>query len=130
MGKTYLFECEKCGYRAKVTGGFSEGNELRVQTIHCRDCRELHDCIIALRKDATPALWKRLDQAQENLQPKLAAALNRLPDSSTDSTTWVTFDPLCPVDPTHRIEPWKAPGRCPRCKAYLERGALPYRVWD
>jgi hypothetical protein len=62
--------------------------------------------------------------------PTVAAALSRLPVPPITARMWQQFDLTCPTNPSHRVQPWNAPGRCPRCKAYLERGALPYRVWD
>jgi len=130
MGRSYLLQCAKCDYRAVVAGGVAEGYDLKVQTIHCRDCRTLADCVIAIRSNAAPRLWKQLDLVPEEIQPNLTQALNRLPPSPSKGRRWVTFTLVCPADSYHRVEPWTAPGRCPKCKAYLERGALPYRVWD
>jgi len=45
MGRTYLFECPKCGYRAKVSGGSDCGTRFGVQTVMCLDCKELHDAV-------------------------------------------------------------------------------------
>ena len=49
MGRSYWFECPKCGYRAKVSGRADRGLSFFVQTILCRDCRELYDAVIRLR---------------------------------------------------------------------------------
>jgi hypothetical protein len=59
MGRTYLFECAKCGYRAAVAGGAAQGPHLAVQTIHCLDCRELHDAVTELKVPATAASLAR-----------------------------------------------------------------------
>jgi len=130
MGKTYLFVCEKCDYRVAVAGGFSEGCDLKVQTVRCRDCRALYDCVIELRHSSPRPLWKRVNAMPEDIRPNLASALNRLPVGSSDALACSTFAPRCPVDETHRIELWTTPGRCPKCRAFMERGALPFRLWD
>ena len=49
MGRTYLFECSKCGYRARVSGGADRGRHVVVQTILCADCKELYDAVIAFK---------------------------------------------------------------------------------
>jgi DNA-directed RNA polymerase subunit RPC12/RpoP len=130
MGKSYLFECEKCGYRVIAAGGLSEGNDLKVQTIHCRDCRSLQDCVVALRTNAPPNLWQKFTWIREEVRPDLKTALNRLPLSPLQKRHWIEFAPACPVDESHRIEQWKTPGRCPKCKSFIEGRGLPYRVWD
>jgi len=43
---------------------------------------------------------------------------------------WVTFEPQCPASPSHRIRLWNDPDRCPKCGIYLEKSALPYRLWE
>ena len=45
MGRTYSFECSRCGYRVRVAGGADEGEHFAVQTIACADCKELHDVV-------------------------------------------------------------------------------------
>ena len=133
MGKTYLFECAKCGYRTAVVGGVEEGSDVRVQTAYCRDCRVLVDCVISLRMNK-PGLRQGLTgllASNESLKPpSVAAALNRLPSRPGQRRVWLKFKLACPVDPTHRVGPWKQPGRCPRCRTYMEPNALPFRVWD
>jgi len=121
MGRMYLFECSKCGYRARVAGGAAAGVQFAVQTIACLDCRELHDVVVRCRMAS---------QSPEDPPPKLprAAALwNRLP---WGGKTWVKFKPICPVSTTHRIRLWKQPGHCPKCGVFLEPHAMPFRVWD
>ena len=49
MGRSYWFECVKCGYRAKVSGRADRGLNFFVQTILCRDCRELYDAITRVK---------------------------------------------------------------------------------
>ena len=49
MGRSYWFERSRCGYRAKVSGRADRGLHCVVQTILCRDCKELYDAVIRLR---------------------------------------------------------------------------------
>src|SRR5438105_15903009 len=49
MGRSYWFECAKCGYRAKVSGHGDRGLPVFVQTISCRDCKELYDAVVRAR---------------------------------------------------------------------------------
>jgi hypothetical protein len=133
MGKSYLFECAHCGYRAAVSGRADAGHEVRVQTARCKDCRTLFDAVVALRSQerltSLPGLRRTLRHSAEP-PPSLAAALNQLPRPATTRHRWHTYELACPNDPNHRVEPWNAPGRCPRCGDYLEPSALPYRRWD
>jgi hypothetical protein len=130
MGKTYQFECEKCGYRAAVAGGLTEGLDLKVITLVCGDCRALCDCVVAVRTTAIQRLGTDFNRVPQEVAPSLQAALTRLPQWSRAPSSWQRFEPVCPTNKTHRVKPWTSPGRCPRCKTYLEPGALPYRVWD
>jgi len=136
MGRTYLFECSKCGYRAKVAGGTDRGFHFAVQTFHCQDCKELHDAVIAL-KTTVPGLagisgGTKLKPARTPAAapPTFLAALNRLPPSGTKRLKWVHFKPACPVSARHRIREWQSPDKCPKCGCFLERNAIPFRIWD
>lgn len=130
MGTTYLFECKKCGYRATVAGGFAEGYDLKIRTIFCKDCRSIYDCVIALKTVSVPRWGQPLRRPVPNAAPDVQSALARLPFPPRRAWQWREFDPACPKDPTHRIDLWTAPGRCPRCKAHLERGPIPFRIWE
>ena len=89
MGRSYWFECPRCGYRAKVSGRADRGLSFFVQTVLCRDCRELYDAVTRLRVPddslawGTFAAWRRarLQNLQRSLTtpPSFLAALNRLP---------------------------------------------------
>jgi hypothetical protein len=132
MGRTYLFECSKCGYRARVAGGASEGGQFTVQTISCADCRELFDAVTKVKsvtpeknEKEVPAKFSTKKNSQ-NLPPKLSVLLNRLPQRGR----WLKFKPLCPVKISHRVRLWKRPDKCPRCGAFLEHDGIPFRVWD
>ncbi len=63
MGRSYWFECPKCGYRAQVSGRSDRGFTFCVQTVACRDCRELFDAVTAVRWGAQ---LKKLSLAQKN----------------------------------------------------------------
>ena len=137
MGRTYLFECPKCGYRAKVSGGADRGVHFAVQTLLCHECRELHEVVTAL-KTAAPGLVA-MSGVQTHLKaarrpslaaPPFLAVLNRLPPMGTKRLKWVYFKPACPVSARHRIREWQSPDKCPKCGCFLERNAIPFRIWD
>jgi hypothetical protein len=137
MGRTYLFECPKCAYRAKVAGGEDRGFHFAVQTLLCRECKELHDAVIAL-KVAGPG-FEVMSGKLANLRaarktplvaPTFLAALNRLPPAGAKRFRWVHFKPACPVSAPHRVRDWRSPDVCPKCGCLLERNAIPFRIWD
>jgi len=121
MGRTYLFECSKCGYRARVSGGADHGRHVAVQTIFCADCKELYDAVIE---------FKPLSRRENHLKtaPRFAALLNRLPPRGVRH--WIKLKPACPVSSRHHIRLWKQPDKCPKCGAFLDPGATPFRLWD
>ena len=138
MGKTYIFDCPRCGYRAKVSGGVDDGFGRIIQTIECCDCRQLHDVPIRVR--ATDAEVR----AQKNTlgkkpfttiagggDPTLFSVMaDKMLIAGLTQTKWSVLKPVCPVSRLHRTRPWKEPGKCPRCGVFLERTLLPYRIWD
>ena len=137
MGRTYLFECSKCGYRAKVSGGADEGLHFAVQTISCTDCKELYDAVTDMKVPVTSpvARWKlkasRLDVPKiPTMPPKFIAMLNRLPPTGAKRYLWLHFKAMCPEAAHHRVKAWKQPDKCPRCGYFLEANALPFRRWD
>jgi hypothetical protein len=140
MGRSYWFECARCGYRATVSGRADRGLDFFVQTILCRDCKTLYDAVTRLRfPDLTateplrPALRrpKRLSLLRPPPKaPSFQAALNRLPHAGVRQFRWVKFQLQCPVSSTHRVETWNDPDKCPRCGLYLEKNVLPFRIWD
>jgi hypothetical protein len=113
-----------------------------VQTILCRDCKDLHDAVTKLRipDEVVPSLQRaglglkgrKLWDAQRppNRPPSFDVALNRLFYRGVNRFRWIQFKLQCPVSPIHRVQDWTDPGKCPRCGIYLERSALPYRIWD
>jgi len=140
MGRSYLFECSRCGYRTKVSGRQDRGLDFSVQTILCRDCKELYDAVVRVRmpEQAAPAFksfGKQIGnnshfQKASSAPPTFQAVLNRLPHSDVTRFRWVRFKPQCPVSPLHKVEKWDDPNKCPRCGLYLEKNVLPYRIWD
>ena len=137
MGRTYLFECSRCGYRTRVSGGADRGFHFAVQTIICRECKELYDAVTDLKVPVLPALsrWKlkasRLDAAKVPTRPPtFAAALNRLIFTGAKRYRWLHFIAACPVAPNHGVKVWQQPGQCPRCGYFLECNAVPFRRWE
>ena len=140
MGRSYWFECPKCGYRAKVSGRADRGLNFVVQTILCRDCKQLYDAVTRLRVPAKPdglrsfAGWRlaRMLDATPSVSspPGFQSVLNRLPQTGVKRFRWLAFNLQCPVSALHRVRSWSDPDRCPKCGVYLEKGALPYRLWD
>ncbi|HLX95144.1 MAG TPA: hypothetical protein VKU37_05310 [Verrucomicrobiae bacterium] len=121
MGRTYLFECSKCGYRARVSGGADRGRHVAVQTVLCADCKELYDTVIGFKPSSPREIHLKT-------APPFTALLNRLPPRV--GRRWVKFKPACPTSFRHRIRFWKQPDKCPKCGAFLEPGAIPFRRWD
>src|ERR1043166_1500882 len=137
MGRGYYFECSKCGFRAIVSGKSDRGLNLAVQTVVCRDCKKLFDAVIAFKIAVEPGLKlgnlgirKRGVPRIRGTPPSFEEAVNRLAYQSATRFRWLKFKPQCPVSRFHRVEPWNAPDKCPRCGVYLERNALPFRIWD
>jgi hypothetical protein len=133
MGRTYLFECPRCEYRAAVGGGLERGMLCQVQTIRCRDCSKLVDVPIRVRVTAREAK-KPGAMAGNAWQDRLSRQFTnwhlQLPVGIAARDQWVTLKPRCPINAVHRIEPWSHPGRCPRCDVPLDRTVMPYRIWE
>lgn len=136
MGRSYLFECPKCGYRARVSGRADHGFQFHVQTILCRDCKALYDAVVRLKLPDPQRLKSFTDLRRVLLRKRLAdgppsfeAVLNRLPPPGK-RFKWMQFEIRCPVSRIHKVRAWNAPDTCPRCGIYLEKGALPYRIWE
>jgi hypothetical protein len=135
MGRSYLFECSKCGYKASVSGGADTGFEFYVQTAACRDCRILFDSVVRLRvpdtglKIPSDIQRMRFRKAEQGPPPTFEAAVNRLPPIGK-KFKWVTFKLRCAISVMHRVRPWNEPGKCPRCGNFMEKNSLPFRYWD
>ncbi len=140
MGRSYWFECPKCGYRAKVSGRADRGLRFAVQTILCCDCKELYDAVIRLKvSDDGGGLGTfgglrktRFQKAHPRIAnpPPFLAVLNRLPPKGPNRLKWLPFNLECPVSAIHRVRSWNDPDFCPKCGIYLEKSALPYRLWE
>ena len=133
MGRSYLFECSKCGYKASVSGGADDGFEFAVQTAVCRDCRSLFDSVVRLRIPdlglRIPSEFQRLSPRKAEAPPTFESVLTRLPPTGI-KFKWADFKVRCPIFWTHRVQAWNDPGKCPRCGAYMEKNALPFRYWE
>lgn len=135
MGRSYLFECPKCGYKATVSGGADAGFEFSVQTTACRDCRKLFDSVVRWRVPdrglKIPTEFQRLRfRKSSETPPTMETALSRLPLVGVRKFKWALFPIRCPVSRAHRVSTWNEPGKCPRCGTFLEKNALPFRYWD
>ena len=127
MGRTYLFECSKCGYRARVAGGPDRGFRFAVKTILCLECDELYDAVTELKIPSTRSAdlacgvaKPRRDSPGGNRKkvmrpPTFQSTLNRLLPVGIKQLRWVSFDAACPLSSRHRVLEWNQPGRCPRC---------------
>src|SRR5258708_29654676 len=141
MGRSYWFECSKCGYGAKVCGRADRGLNCFVKTIPCRDCKELYDAVYRLKIPAESHIIHtrpsrnlpgkpELSRLTKRRAPTFQTVLNWLPYAGVRRFKWLEFKLLCPIYENHRVEPWTDPGKCPRCGIFLEKNAIPFRVWD
>jgi hypothetical protein len=142
MGRTYLFECSKCSYRARVAGGAARGFHFAVQTILCCECKELYDAVTELKTalarpailitGAAPFRREKPAGARKKVMrpPTFQSALNRLLPVGARHVRWLNFKAACPVSPRHRVREWNQPGKCPKCGLFLEGNAIPFRIWD
>ena len=142
MGRTYLFECSRCGYRAKASGREDQGFGFCVQTIACRDCKSLYDAVIRAKipitletkiQDGLPGLpgFKSPNALRPSASPPaFQSVLNRLNFRGAKRFKWVEFKPQCPVSTIHRVQVWNDPDKCPKCGTYMDKHPLPYRIWD
>ncbi len=132
MGKTYLFECPQCQYRAKISGGADSGRHCDIQTVICRDCHELYDVFTRQRRRADAVDLVRFPGFHKPEIPPviLGQSSSHRTATAPSPLVWRETAPACPVEPKHGVEPWHDPGRCPRCGNFMEKGGFPYRAWD
>ncbi len=140
MGRTYWYECGNCGYRAKVSGRADRGIHFFVQTIVCRDCKQLYDAVVRVRvPEPKPPLLRQMGRLRQpgllnhrrpKSPPTFQAALSRLLHPGVKWSDWQQYRAQCPVSSLHRIESWNEPDKCPQCGWFLERAALPFRIWE
>jgi hypothetical protein len=133
MGRTYHFQCTQCQYHADLSGGADSGLHCDVQTILCRECRELFDVFTRARHEVgcmkfvqNFSAFKRLEIPPVILRDSLFAAKSAAPRQFE----WEKLKLACPVSATHFVEPWRHPGRCPRCYAFMAQDGLPFRIWE
>jgi hypothetical protein len=133
MGRTYQFICTQCQYRALISGGADSGLDCEVQTIHCRECRELMDVHTRVRRIVGQGKSARKFSAftRPEIPPVILreSLFNPKPAGPRDFV-WEKVRLACPVSARHIVEPWKHPGRCPRCHAFMEQEGLPFRIWE
>ena len=141
MGRSYQFDCSKCGYRAKVAGRADRGLDFFVQTIACHDCKALYDMVTRLKvpdddkaQGLLPPVFRRnkffLVQRNLSVPPDFETVLNRLPYRGVRHFKWLPFKLQCPLSAIHRVRAWNDPDKCPRCGIYMDRSALPFRIWE
>lgn len=154
MGRLYRFDCPRCGFTARAGAGTIQNSGFSTATIVCKDCKEIYDVVSALRlapsmvnsarksfgRQRIVLSAERLLQIEDkvNLPPSMLPhsrklilqQLNPTPLARFLAQRWFQVKLLCPVNPRHRIQPWKTPARCPNCEDYLDTTLLPYRVWD
>ena len=140
MGRSYWFECSRCGYRAQVSGGPDRGLHFYSQTVACMNCKRLFDAVTRVRvADAQGfglrgalSSWRHHAMLSQDpgAPPSFQAMLSRLPPKGENRFLWLNYGLQCPVSSIHKVEAWNAPNKCPCCGAYLERNVLPYRIWE
>src|SRR2546430_1627238 len=115
MGRSYWFECPRCGYRAKVSGRADRGLNFFVQTIACQGCKALYDAVTRVKVPRAPAQGKvagRGTMARRNpycglsVAPTFESMLNRLPYTGIRRFRSLSFDLQCPLSPAHRVQLW------------------------
>jgi hypothetical protein len=132
MGRTYIFECPQCQYRAKISGGADSGLHCEIQTVVCHACRELFDVFTRQRRHADALDVIRFPGFyRPEIPPVILGESSFKPKRERPrALIWRDFALACPVEKTHFVEPWNSPGRCPRCGNFLEKNGLPFRLWD
>ncbi len=124
VGKTYQFECLLCHYRAKICGGADSGIHCEVQTVMCRDCRELMDVFTKVRRRVAEKI-----KFPAFFRPEIPP-VNLRGGAADGQLVWQMLKIACPVSAKHFVEVWNNPGRCPRCGNFMEKNGFPNRIWD
>ncbi len=134
MGRTFHFECPVCQYRARLSGGFDSGLHCEVQTMVCRECRELFDALLKVRtrrRETLEIATRRLPAKEADIPPVVLRQGSFQPlEIAVAPLEWKQFKLACPTNPRHRVEEWKEPGRCPRCGNFMEKSGIPFRLWE
>src|SRR6266850_2464404 len=116
MGRSYWFECSKCGYRAKVSGGSDRGLHFYVHTVSCQDCKQLYDAVTRLKVSDDPrsktmlSTWRWPESNDDRRHPANAptfeSVLNRLLFAGIKRFKWLNLKLQCPVSSSHRVQRW------------------------
>jgi hypothetical protein len=133
MGRTFHYHCTQCQYRASISGGADGGVNCDVQTIVCRECRELFDVFTRVRRELGHMKFARNFPAFVRLEIPpviLRDSLFAPKPAAPRRFEWQKLKLECPVTAKHFVEAWKHPGRCPRCHAFMEQEGLPFRLWE
>lgn len=151
MAKIYRFDCDKCGYIARVAGDTQEGINVIISTIECLDCRRLYDVVThatteqKLRFPNQPGLGvafkgfeNRVGNGFRERRPSSRLCNTQSPGPGESlyyarpkpNSQWQHYPLQCPASKYHRIRRWKEPGRCPKCKNYLQRSPVAFRFWE
>ncbi len=133
MGKTFHFHCTQCSYRASISGGADGGLNCDVQTILCRECRELFDVFTRVRRVVGRKEFALKFSAftRPEIPPViLRDSLFALKPAKPRQFEWQKMKLACPAVAKHFVEAWKHPGHCPRCHAFMEQEGLSLRVWE
>ncbi len=133
MGRTYHYQCTQCQYHVRISGGTDSGLNCDVQTIVCRECRELFDVFTRMRRAAGHKEFAR--NLSAFARPEIPPVILRDSLFARKRTEprrfeWQKIKLECPVAAKHFVEAWKHPGRCPRCHGFMEQEGLPFRVWE
>jgi hypothetical protein len=122
-----------------VSGCADRGFHFSVQTILCRDCKELYDAVTWLKIPAEikskPLFGLQHQRFHRqghvaDAPPAFDSVLNRLLFAGARKLHWLQFKIRCPVSPAHRVRIWNEPDKCPRCGFPLERNTMPFRIWE
>ena len=123
-----------------MSGRADRGLNFFVQTIVCRDSKALFDAVTRVKVPDDRGLGKKTlglgaggfspSRPSPSAPPTFEAMLNRLPFRGVKRFRWIPYKLRCPVSPIHRVDAWNEPDKCPRCGVFLERNALPFRIWD
>jgi Zn finger protein HypA/HybF involved in hydrogenase expression len=104
MGETNVFKCEKCSYRAEVSGGRDSGKLVATDTRMCPNCLRIVDAVTKIVCSPELAAQFKLD---------LAKTKGR-----------------CPRCGNFKLLPWKAKA-CPKCGGKMKKaGDGPVCMWD
>lgn len=135
MARSFLYECGRCRYRAVVAGGADRSAHCCLQTIRCRECRQLFDVPVRLRVSTDVSqlrqrLHRRLYPARPPELDRPVPGWNLRLVSQAERCQWATVKLRCPNVAWHHVQAWNQPGPCPRCGDTLDGTLVPWRVWD